>query len=158
MPTLRDMHRIVAAHPTIQARLFLLLEGVLMTELLCIHGAFIGTWALNAMNDAGLPRVQSYEDDYASNGEPGLANFATSVLDPLEAQGRGFSHGHKKTMGVPRTAEAKLRQMFEQDDGALRESLQCARDELLRCAATIMYPVVIIIWVRYFYASCTLST
>ena len=40
--------------------------------------------------------------------------------DPLEAQGRGFSHGHKKTMGVPRTAEAKLRQMFEQDDGALR--------------------------------------
>ena len=127
MPTLRDMHRIVAAHPTIQARLFLLLEGVLMTELLCIHGAFIGTCALNAMNDAGLPRVQSYEDDYASNGEPGLANFATSVLDPLEAQGRGFSHGHKKTMGVPRTAEAKLRQMFEQDDGALRESVQCAR-------------------------------
>ena len=33
MPTLRDMHRIVAAHPTIQARLFLLVEGVLITEL-----------------------------------------------------------------------------------------------------------------------------
>ena len=91
------------------------------------------------MNDSGLPDVCSYEDDYASNGQPGLANFATSVLDPLEAQGRGFAHGHKKTMGVPRTAGAKLRQMFEQDDGALRESVQCARDELLRCAATIMY-------------------
>ena len=80
------------------------------------------------------------------------------MLGPLEAQGRGFSHGHKKTMGVPRTAEAKLRQMFEQDDGALRENLQCARDELLRCAATIMYPVIIITWDRYLYASCTLST
>ena len=65
--------------------------------------------------------------------------FATSVLDPLEAQGRGFSHGHKKVMSVPRTAEAKLRQMFEQDDGALRETSQCTRDELLRCAAAIMY-------------------
>ena len=139
MPTLRDMHRIVAAHPTIQARLFIHLERVLMTELLCIQGAFIGFVALDTMNDSGLPGVHSYEDDYASNGEPGLANFATAVLDPLEAQGRGFSHGHKKTMGVPRTAEAKLRQMFEQDDGALRESLQRARDELLRCAATIMY-------------------
>ena len=61
------------------------------------------------------------------------------MLDPLEAQGRGFSHGHKKIMGVPHTTEAKLRQMFAQDDGALRESLQCALDELLRCAATIMY-------------------
>ena len=32
MPTLRDMHRIVAAHPTIQARLFLLLESVLIQK------------------------------------------------------------------------------------------------------------------------------
>ena len=40
MPTLREMNRIGAAHPTIQARLFILLEGVLMTELLCIQGVF----------------------------------------------------------------------------------------------------------------------
>ena len=82
-----------------------------MTELLCVQGAFIGSVALG-LNDSGLPDVHSYEDDHASNGEPGLANFATSVLSPLEAQGRGFSHGHTKTLGVPRTAEAKLRQMF----------------------------------------------
>ena len=66
------------------------------------------------------PRCTSYEDDYASNGEPGLANFATALLSPLEAQGRGFSHGHTKVMGVPRTAEGKLRHMFEQEDEALR--------------------------------------
>ena len=90
-----------------------------MTELLCIQRAFIGSVELSDMNDSGLPDVHSHEDDYASNGEPGFANFATSVLSRLEAQGRGFSHGHMKTMGVPRTAEAKLRQMSEQDGGAL---------------------------------------
>ena len=53
--------------------------------------------------------------------------------------GRGFPHGHTNVMGAPRTAAAKLRQMFQQEDGALRDTLQCAHDELLRCAATIMY-------------------
>ena len=42
-------------------------------------------------------------------------------------------------MGVPRASEAKLRQMFKQEDSALRETLQSARDELLQCAATIMH-------------------
>ena len=87
--------------------------------------------------------VSSYDDDYASNGEPGLADFATSVLSSLGAQGRGFSHGHKKTMGVPRTAEAKLRQMFEQDDGALRNILQCSRRAFtMRCNDHVQLSVV----------------
>ena len=42
MPTLRDMHRIVATHPSVQAKLFLFLEGVLTCELLCAQGAFLG--------------------------------------------------------------------------------------------------------------------
>ena len=82
---------------------------------------------MDRLTKPGLPAVHSYEDDYASNGEPGIANFATSMLEPLEAQGRGFSHGHKKVKGVPRITEAKMQQMFEQDDGALRETLQHAR-------------------------------
>ena len=41
-------------------------------------------------------------------------------------------------MGVPHTVEAKLRFMFEQEDETLREILQRAREELLRCDATIM--------------------
>ena len=139
MPTLRDMHRIVAAHPTIQARLFLLLESVLLSEMLCVQDAVIGQVRLDAFSDSMLPRCTSYEDDYASNGEPGLANFATSMLSPLEAQGRGFSHGRTKVMGVPHTAEGKLRHMLDQEDETLREMLQREREELLRCADTIMY-------------------
>ena len=51
MPTLRDMHRIVAAHPTIQARLFLLLEGVLLTEMLCVQDASIGEVLLDPFSE-----------------------------------------------------------------------------------------------------------
>ena len=80
-----------------------------MTEMLCIRGVFIGELSMGLLMSAALPDVDSCEDGYASNGEPGLANFATSMLDALEAQGRGCSHGHMKGMGVPRTIEAKLR-------------------------------------------------
>ena len=37
MPTLRDTHRIIATHPSIQAKLFLLAESVLLEELLGIQ-------------------------------------------------------------------------------------------------------------------------
>ena len=119
MPTLRDMHRIIAAHPSVQAKLFLLSERVLLEELLGIQGAFIGSQALVSGSE-GLPDVRKYEDDFASNGEPGLANFAAALLEPLESQARGFAHGHKEFTGVPRASEEKLRKLFEQSDDVLR--------------------------------------
>ena len=70
MPTLQDMHRIIAAHPSVQAKLLLLSERILLEELLGIQGAFIGSLALRAGSE-GLPDVYKYEDDFASNGEPG---------------------------------------------------------------------------------------
>ena len=84
MPTLRDMHRIIAAHPSVQAKLFLLSERVLLEELLGIQGAFIGSLALAAGSE-GLPNVHMYEDDFASSGEPGLANFVAALLEPSGA-------------------------------------------------------------------------
>ena len=43
-------------------------------------------------------------------------------------------------MGIPRTSEDKLRQMFAKEGAAELESiLQAARNKLLECAATIMY-------------------
>ena len=42
MPTLQSMHKLVARHPTLQANFFLLMEQLVITELLCIQGAFIG--------------------------------------------------------------------------------------------------------------------
>ena len=82
----------------------------------------------------------THEDDPASNGEPGLGNFASGMLEPLEAQGRGFGHGHKKVVGVPRASEEKLRRMFaEENEGELKSMLNRAREKLLECVATVMY-------------------
>ena len=138
MPTLRDMHRIIAAHPSVQAKLFLLAERVLLKELLGIQGAFIGSLALDVGSE-GLPNVHKYEDDFASIGEPGLANFAAALLEPLESQARGFTHGHEQVIGVPRASEEKWRKLFEQSDDALQETLRSLRDQVVECAATIMY-------------------
>ena len=109
MPTLQQMHRIVSKHPAIQARLFLLMEQLTITELLCCSKVGIGRHGMGSL-DPQMSPVQ-FEDDYISNGSPGLANFATSLLAPLEAQGRGFSHDHKKVMGVPNSRAAAVKAM-----------------------------------------------
>ena len=41
------------------------------------------------------------EDDLCSNGFCGLAAFAAAVLKVIEAQQRGFAHGHGKVHSVP---------------------------------------------------------
>jgi len=80
-----------------------------------------------------------YEDDIASSGEPGLANFATSMIEPLEAQGRGFAHGHKKVTGLPSVSVRKLKEMFAKSDDALTEFLDEMREQIIRAASSIQY-------------------
>ena len=41
------------------------------------------------------------EDDLCSNGLRGLADFAAAVFKVIEAQQRGFAHGHGKIHSVP---------------------------------------------------------
>ena len=137
MPTLQRMHQLVARHPTLQANLFLLMEKLVITELLCIQGAFIGNIQLGSLEQ--LPSRYEVEDEYASNGEPGLANFATSMIEPLEAQGRGFAHGHKKITGVPSQSVKKLRNMFLKKDDDLKQYLNDLRDKVLHAASSIQY-------------------
>ena len=50
MPTQQRMHKIVAQHPSVQARLFLLMEQVAITELLCADRAFIGNKVLDCLD------------------------------------------------------------------------------------------------------------
>ena len=138
MPTLQRMHQIVAQHPFIQARLFLLLEQLTVTELLCGNYISIGTTVLDSL-DRPPTTVYDYEDCYASDGNPGIANLMTCMMEPLEAQGRGFSHGHKKVTGVPATRVAALKNMFAAGDDELKQNMQRIRDESLRAAVTFQY-------------------
>ena len=43
----------------------------------------------------------SREDDFASNGLRGLADFVTALFKAIEAQQRGFAHGHGKVHSIP---------------------------------------------------------
>ena len=83
--------------------------------------------------------IYQIEDDFASDGSPGIANFVTSMIEPLEAQGRGFSHGHKKTTGVPASRVANLKRLFAEQDSQLQVFMSKLRAEVLRAAETLQY-------------------
>ena len=142
MPALRDIHRALAKHPGLQARLFLLLDELVHRELLCTH-AFIGTTMYG--HGAGC-KEPAREDDYATQCQIGIAQLVRSGLKPLEAQGRGFAHGHGKCTSVPRTRAARLKAEFaraaaatEHADHELANFCRAARLALLRAAGTLQY-------------------
>ena len=137
MPTLKRMHEIVAAHPSIQARLFLLMEQLTITELLCARSAFIGDTILESQDKSF--DFHDREDEYASDGSPGLANFLACLIEPLETQGRGFTHGHKQVMGVPQTRIAAVEEMFQSTDEELQKTLARIREVVLQAVSTIQY-------------------
>ena len=78
MPTSQRVHRLLARHPSLQATFFLFMERLAITQLLCMEGADIGSVWLGPADRAGYQFKK--EDRYASNGQPGLANFATSAI------------------------------------------------------------------------------
>jgi hypothetical protein len=138
MPTLQAMHRALAKHPMLQVRLFLLMDELVHSELLCME-AFIGLTKYGH-RDAEPTR----EDDFASNGQIGIAEIPRSALKPLEAQGRGFTHGHEKVISVPRTRAARLKQLFaanatERGEDELTQWCQQTREAVLRAACTLQY-------------------
>jgi len=137
MVTLKRMHEVVASHPSIQARLFLLLEELTITELLCSTGAFIGNHSFES-KDYGI-HFHQREDEYMTNGSPGLANFLACLIEPLESQGRGFSHGHKKVNGVPHTRIETMEKMFQAPDDDLKHILGNIRKTFLKAVSTIQY-------------------
>ena len=101
MPCLRDMHRLVARSPRSQAKFFLLMDHLVSR---CLLGMRVN---IGRVLDGS--RLSCEEDDFASTAEPGLAGFAVASLAPLEAQGRGFSHAHRKVHAVPYYKAAELR-------------------------------------------------
>ena len=96
MPTLQEMHRRTAASPRSTAKLFLLLEELSYRHLYRVDHAQLGNFKIRSASGAFLK-----EDDFASNGLRGLADFVASVFKCMEAQARGFAHGHGKVHSIP---------------------------------------------------------
>ena len=135
---MREIHRALAKDPALQARLYLLLDELVHTELLCTT-AFIGVQGYGRTR-----RGPRREDDYATTCQIGLAQLVRSALKPLEAQGRGFEHGHEKLMCVPRARAARLKELFtrsaaaaEHGEDELARFCRVARQELLRAACSL---------------------
>ena len=96
MPTLQQMHKYTAAFPRSTAKLFLLLEELSYRHLYRVDRAWLGNFRIHPVT-GGTNR----EDDFASNGLRGVADFVLALLKCIEAQQRGFAHGHGKTHSVP---------------------------------------------------------
>ena len=93
IPPLQVMHRYLAKYQMIQAKLFLFMDKLEHTELLCME-AFRGKSEYSKHKWLEPPK----EDDVASTAESGIAHFPRSALKPLETQGRGFAHGHELSL------------------------------------------------------------
>ena len=138
LPPLQAMHRVVAQSPVTQARLFLLMEEIVLTQILCVETAYLGN---HVFDDPEMPlRLRMAKDDHlASNGALGVAEFVESVLMPLEAQGRGFSHGHKKVISLPNYSASRLKTLFAKDSLALQRALDHMRKQVVDAVSLVQY-------------------
>ena len=108
MPTLQEMHQRTTASPRWTAKVSLLLDEFSYRHLHRVDHAQLGNVKIRSASGALLK-----EDDFASNGLRGLADFVASLFKCMEAQTRGFAHGHGKVHSIP---------------GGTRDLLQCLDD------------------------------
>ena len=89
MPSLRDMHVIVAKDPRAQAKLFLVTSD--------LHYRYIvGVWRLHIGRTTLARPSTPVHDEVAASLQPCIAPGNTDVQALLDTQGRGFMHGHGK--------------------------------------------------------------
>ena len=110
MPTLQQMHRDTAASPRSTAELFLLMEELSYRHLYRVDRAWLGNFKLASPTGA-----TAREDDVASHGLRGLADFIIALFKCIEAQARGFAHGHGKVHSIPDGTLGLLRCLPESD-------------------------------------------
>ena len=96
MPTLQHMHQKTAASPRSTVKLFLLLEELVYRHAYRVDRAMLGNFKIRSPHG-----TYSREDDFASNGLRGLADFVTALFKCIESQARGFAHGHGKVHSIP---------------------------------------------------------
>ena len=129
MPSLEQMHQIVAADPRAQAKF-----GILMTEL--HYRYIIGVERLHIGRHSLARPPLPVQDVIAASLQPCVAPGTTDVQAPFEAQGRGFFHGHGKGHSILAPTVKWMR-------AAVRSGLATAarklREALLDTAVTVQY-------------------
>ena len=90
------------------------LDAITHQNLVCARGVLLG----RRNSDPCFRRLDEplVEDDFTSTGDFGISAFLRSLIKALEAQGRGFAHGHEKHHSESRTKAIDLIALFLRDD------------------------------------------
>ena len=135
MPSLQQMHQLIAQSPRAQAKFFLLMDDIADIYFMGMDQSFIGR---HHVQQSFHHRYR--EDQLASTAIPSLGGYGVAELEPFESQERGFKHGHRKKYAIPKSNERQVIEMFKSHNPSeLRSLLQAMKDALIRCAETLQY-------------------
>ena len=100
MPSLQQMHQLIAESPRAQAKFFLLMDDIADVYFMGMDFSFVGRHHVQ----------QSFhhkfrEDTLASTAIPSLGGYGVAELEPFESQARGFEHGHRKKYSIPKVRD-----------------------------------------------------
>ena len=117
MPSLREMHRLVAQNPRMQAKYFLFMLETHVQHVLGLDTAF---WGM------------------AASLRPCLMQIPTACLGPGESQERGFEHAHLKVHGLQRTELNRLNDLLQCNDSATQQQLAHWRQTGVQYAMSLL--------------------
>ena len=132
MPSLEQMHQIVAADPRAQAKF-----GILMTEL--HYRYIIGVERLHIGRTTLARPHLPVHDEVAASLQPCIAPGTVDVQAPFEAQGRGFFHGHGKGHSIIGPTIKWLRKAMATGLAGLADAARRLRERVLSMATTVQY-------------------
>ena len=103
MPSLQQMHQLIAQSPRAQAKFFLLVDDIADIYFMGMDDSFIGRHKIQ----------QSFhhkrrEDQLASTAIPSLGGYGVAELEPFESQERGVHHCHRNKYAIPKNNERRM--------------------------------------------------
>jgi len=133
VPSVVELHRILARNPVAGARYFLLMQ-----ELSFRHGmGFDRLWF--GRQNVAKHRVGDREDGYACSTQPCIGGPLKGGLAPNEAQGRGFAHSHGKGHGVANLSVERMRTLLAGSDEEVDAAVRAYQKGFLAEASTVQY-------------------
>ena len=130
----------VASSPRATAKYFLLMEELTFRHLYGIDKIVPGSHRVRAASG-----FFDRDDDWASSATPGLSGMVVAAFEPLEAQGRGFQHGHRKVRGRPagivQLWKSLMQSMLsaEHREDEPRSSVKSHNENLLQAVSAVQY-------------------
>ena len=135
MPSLQQMHQLIAQSPRAQAKFFLLMDDIADIYFMGMDSSFIGRHHVQRTF-----HHRHLEDQLASTAIPSLGGYGVAELEPFESQERGFQHGHRKKYAIPKSQEAEIIEQFKKpDQSGLYKLLEECKAALISCAETLQY-------------------